>query len=144
MNVDEAIIAKMAWQEARTQSYAKALLETALRLHIRGVHFFNNDDVPESHQPGDGTTVGAVVRLLLNLKLIERTGVNLPEQGIVFGTRRSTREVCNGHANPLYRLTNTGIVLEWLKRHGHVPVAPQMELFREFERKTASAVGAGL
>ena len=61
MNVDEAIIAKMAWKDDGMRAYAKALLEAALRLHIRGVHFFNNDDVGPMHQPGDRTTVGAVV-----------------------------------------------------------------------------------
>lgn len=144
MNVDEAIIAKMAWKDDGMRAYAKALLEAALRLHIRGVHFFNNDDVGPMHQPGDRTTVGAVVRLLLNLNIIEPTGVHLPDQGIRFGTRRSTRAECNGHRNPLYKLTNTAIALEWLKRNGHPIAQPQGELFAEFSTSPRSAVAAGL
>jgi hypothetical protein len=143
MNADEAIIAKLVWKSNETRAYARELLETGVRLYIAGKPYFNNDDVRESAQPGDKTTVGAVIRTLLMQKIIERAFVHLPDQGIHYGTRKSSRPECNGHANPVYKLTNTGIAMEWLKRNGG-PVAPrQMNLFG-VASTTTTAVMAGL
>lgn len=99
--VQEAIEAKLFWKPGTTTDYGLALLSAAVRLHRKGIPYFNNDDVPEVQQPGDKTTVGAVVRMMINAKIIEATGVHLPEKGIRFGQRASTRAGCNGHRNQL-------------------------------------------
>lgn len=128
-SVEEAIIAKMTWKTDESKRYARALLETGVSLFLRGTGHFNNDDVKPEFQPLDKTTVGAVVKLLVMAGVIEFAPVHLPEKGVRHGYRKSTRPECNGHRNPVYRLTNTGIALEWLKRNGSVPLPRQGELF---------------
>lgn len=126
--VNEAIEAKLVWKPGTITDYARALLTEAVRLHWKGVPYFNNDDVAEADQPGDKTTVGAAVRMLINAKIIEATGVHLPDRGIRFGQRASTRVGNHGHRNQLYALTNHAIAQEWLERHGGSVEVAQLEI----------------
>lgn len=128
MHVDHVIISKQAWKSPAMDLYAGALLTNALRLYASGTVYFNGDDVPEAYQPGDGTTAGAVIRMLTSLKIIEPWRGTVESKKIWGGMRRSTRECCNGHRNQLYALTNTGIAREWLSRHGTPQERVQEEL----------------
>jgi hypothetical protein len=139
--VDHALLAKLAWKNETVSSYARALLTQAVRLRQGGVLFFNNDDVPEEFQPGDGNTVGAVFRMLHTLKIIQPWRGSVESKDIWGGMRRSTRECCNGHRNQLYELTNEGIARAWLERHGVDLHPAQLNLF---EFSTRSAIKAGL
>lgn len=141
--VEEAIIAKLTWKTDVTQRYARAFLETGVSLFIRGTNFFNNDDVAERDQPNDGTTVGVVVKMLLMAKVIEATYPHLPDKGIIYGRRASTRDACNGHKNQLYRFTNANIALEWLRRNGRPSNPIQTELF-DMPATATNAVASGL
>jgi hypothetical protein len=118
MTVERAIIQKQIWKSPVMDTYVTALLTSALALYHRGTPYFNGDDVPESSQPGDGTTAGAAIRMLTVARIIEPWRGSVESAGIWGGMRRSTRECCNGHRNQLYALTNTGIAIEWLDRHG--------------------------
>jgi hypothetical protein len=129
MNVEHAIIHKQTWKSDILDRYTTGLLLAALRLLDDGVPHFNNDDVPEPYQPGDKTTVGAAFKLLALANIIEPWRGNIAEQGIYGGMRRSSRRGNNGHRNPLYNLTNTGIAREWLERHGVELEPVQLSLF---------------
>jgi hypothetical protein len=93
--------------------YAIALVVRAIDLP-----YLNNDDVPEEFQPGDGVTVGAAFRMLLNAQVIRPYRETIESAGIYGGFRRSTRPENNGHRNPLYTLVNRTVAQEWLRSHG--------------------------
>jgi hypothetical protein len=124
--VDEAIVAKLTWRHPVMVAYTRALIARALALLEAGVVFFNNDDVAEEDQPGDGTTVGSVIRQLLDAHILEPWRGSLPDAGIWGGMRKSSRRECHGHRNQLYTLTNRGLAEAWLRRHG-APVAVHQE-----------------
>lgn len=117
MNVTEAIIHKLAWKTPVIDRYATGLLKAALRLQDNGIVYFNNDDVAEAYQPGDGTTVGTVFKLMMMEHVIQPFYSNIPSLAIYGGMRRSTRSCNNGHRNQLYQLNSTSIAVEWLERH---------------------------
>lgn len=129
MNLDQAIIHKLAWKSPVIDAYVSALLRAAISLRDRGVSFFNNDDVAECDQPNDGTTVGAAFKLLALENIIEPWRLNVPEADIWGGMRRSSRKCNNGHRNQLYALTNRGVAEAWLRRHGVEPPPRQLDLF---------------
>lgn len=133
MNVEQAIIHKQAWKSPVLDAYVSALLRAALRLLDSGTIYFNNDDVGDLDQPGDGTTVGVSFKLLSHENIIEAWRGCDDEQGIYGGIRRSSRRCNNGHRNQLYTLTNRGIAEEWLRRHGHIIEPRQLDLFHEPE-----------
>jgi hypothetical protein len=125
--VDTAILAKLTWKQRVMEQYAEALLLTAVQHLDKDVVFFNNDDVPDVDQPGDKTTVGAVIRQFLTVHLIEPWYGSLAEFEIHGGMRRSSRPECHGHRNQLYTLTSRALAEEWLRRRGRMLVARQEE-----------------
>jgi hypothetical protein len=127
--VEHAIIHKQAWKSPILDRYVTGFLRAALRLQADGIEYFNNDDVPDCYQAGDGTTVGAAVKLLLMEHIIAPWYGTVEAAGIIHGRRRSTRPENHGHKNQLYTLTNLGIAREWLARHGSDVAVEQGELF---------------
>lgn len=129
MSITDVVIHKQTWKSAEHNGYARALLTEARRLRLfEGVVYFNNDDVDDTHQPGDKTTVGSVFKLLLHEEIIEPYYETNPEKNIFGGRRRSSRACNNGHKNPLYSIASMTKLETWLQRHGGVPAGPQMEL----------------
>lgn len=126
--IEEAIISKNVWRSEIIDKYCTHLLLAALDLLANGTSYFNNDDVPDAHQPHDKTTVGAAIKQLLMVKIIQPWHCNVEDKDIWGGMRRSTRECCNGHRNQLYALTNEGMAREWLSRHQVKTVPIQTEL----------------
>lgn len=120
-SLEEAVVNKLVWKGPLMDRYARALLLAALDLAARGKTYFNNDDVEEAAQPGDKTTVGTAIKLLINEKIITPFRGNIPDLEVWGGMRRSSRACNNGHRNQLYTLTNAGIAREWLRRHGGAP-----------------------
>lgn len=128
--VTSAILHKQTWKRPEMDQYARALLTEARRLYlIERVVYFNNDDVPELSQPGDGKTVGLVVKLLTHEKIIEPYRGSHPELEIWGGMRRSTRRCNNGHRNQLYKIRSMALLETWLDRHGGFGGEQQGRLF---------------
>lgn len=125
----DAVVHKQCWKNDVITRYVSALLQQARRLHGEGIVFFNNDDVPDVHQPGDKTTVGAAFKLMIHEDIIEPFRGSVAAQEIWGGYRKSSRKCNNGHKNQLYQLTSTAIADAWLTRHGYATEARQLALF---------------
>ena len=119
-HVDRVAAQKMFWHSAKVDAYVGALLKAALKLNAQDIVYFNNDDVPDPFQPGDGTTVGALFGMLKSkhVHLIQPWRGSVAAEKIWGGIRKSTRECCNGHPNQLYTLTSVGLAEAWLRQHG--------------------------
>ena len=125
-----SVVHKQTWKSPVMDAYTRALLRAARRLAlIQKVPFFNNDDVEAQHQPNDGTTVGAVFKLLRHEGIIEAYRGSHPEQDIYGGIRRSTRKENHGHRNQLYSVASMKLLELWLERHGGDQDATQGMLF---------------
>lgn len=124
-----AIERKLVWKSELFRRYAVALVEAAVELKkVRGIVYFNSDDCPAWALPGDQTTIGAATRVLLACSVIVPFRETIFELAIFGGMRKSTRECCHGHRNPLYSLTSLPIAEEFLRRNGVELVKGQMEL----------------
>lgn len=107
--------------------YAVALVERAVEIKkVHGIVYFNSDDAPEWALPNDRTTIGAATRMLMASGVIAPFRETIVELHIFGGMRKSTRECCNGHRNPLYQLTTRAE--EFLLQHGAGIAKGQMEL----------------
>lgn len=124
-----AVLHKLMWKSDSIDAYATALLSAALLRRENGIVYFNNDDVPEPHQPMDKTTVGVVFKLLLHESIITPFRGTIEAARIWGGYRRSTRRGNNGHRNQLYTLVNSGLARAWLLRHGVAEPKQQLDLF---------------
>jgi len=123
--LDKATLKKLVWKPGPMTAYAAALIRCGLRhLDGEGPVFFNSDDLPDSDQPGDGSSSGCVVHLLAEAAIIQPLDGNIPDLHIFAGRRKSPRPCCHRRKNQLYRITNRGIAEAWLARHGY-PVTRQ-------------------
>jgi len=130
--VEEVVIVKNVWCNPTMCRYATALLLAARKLkQFQRIDYFNNDDVPDSSQPRDRSTVGAVFKQLQIAKIIEPWRGTVEQQQIWGGLRKSTRKENNGHRNQLWTLCSVALADSWLARNGHTLHAakPQLELF---------------
>ena len=117
-------VRKLAWSPDLVR-YVTALLSALLTRP-----YGNNDDVPDTVQPLDRTTVGAGIRVALDAGCIVPWRGTIEALQIYGGMRRSSRPDCHGHRNPLYQIV-APVAREWLQRHGvAMPAAQalQMEL----------------
>jgi hypothetical protein len=126
-------IRKLAWSPELVR-YVSALLQVMLARP-----YGNNDDVPDSVQPLDRTTVGAGIRVALDAGCIVPFRLTIESLNIFGGMRRSSRPECHGHRNPLYQVV-APVAREWLKRHG-VVIAMHSEQQMEMSLPNAERVG---
>lgn len=134
--LEQAIAAKALWRSEVMDRYVTGFLLAGIELARKRVPFVNNDDVADRFQAHDRTTSGAAIAQMVRAGLIIPYYGNHPEQGIEFGTRKSTRPENHKHRNRVYSLASVRIAETWLERHGvDLPrAAVQTEFFEQAQQ----------
>ena len=115
----------LIWKGQEYRAAAIAFVQAGLQC---GRAFFGPDDIPEGVTFSSQGILGSAVHALREAHVIEDFFGSVPEEGIVYGRRRSKRASANGRKIQLYRLSSIGAAVEFLRRNGYETKTGQLEL----------------